>query len=160
MNRRITPRHVAHIITLEREGNTTPEAVLADAKAKESPLHDLFDWNVQRAAEAHWLERSREILRGVHYVVHTETHSYTLPRYVRDPDVAPKAQGYASVEHLREDPNRARRALTGELERVAMALTRARGIAAGLFLDQEIDALLERVAGLRAVVDPRREDAA
>ena len=78
MNRRITPRHVAHIITLERDGTTTPEAVLADAKDKESPLHDLFDWNVKRAAEAHWLERSRDILRGVHYVIHTETHSYTL----------------------------------------------------------------------------------
>ncbi|MGA8762296.1 MAG: hypothetical protein WB562_05345 [Candidatus Sulfotelmatobacter sp.] len=160
MNRRLTTRHVDHIVALERDGKTSAETILADAKRGDSPLHDLYDWDVERAAETHWLERTREIVRLVRYAVHTETHSYTLPRYVRDPDVEPQTQGYATVESLRDDPDRARRALTSELERVSSVLTRARELAVGLHLDDEIEELLERVAGLRAVVDPQREDAA
>ena len=152
MNRRLTDKHVAHIVSLERNGKTTAEAILADAKAPESPIHDLYDWDVTKAAEAHWLNRTREIVRLVRYVVHTETTTVTLPRYVRDPEAEPRVQGYATVERLRTDPRLARRALISEFERVANALKRARAVAVGLELDDQISDVLARVVGMQAIV--------
>ena len=69
---RLTEQHVAYLVTLERQGRTTAEDVLADAKRPDSPLHDLYDWDVTAAAEAHWLDRTRAIIRLVKVVVHTE----------------------------------------------------------------------------------------
>lgn len=152
MNRRMTEVHVNYIIQLERAGRTSASDVLADAKTAESPLHDLYDWDVEKAAEAHWLDRTREIIRLVKVVVHTENISVSLPRYVRDPSAAAKEQGYVSVESLRLDPVLARRALIAEFERVTGSLRRARSIAVGLDLEDEVDALLARVVGLRALL--------
>ena len=148
---RVTEGHVAYLVTLEKQGRTSAEDVLADAKRPESPLHDLYDWNVASAAEAYWLDRTRAIIRLVRVVVHTEHQTLRLPRYIRDPALPANEQGYASIESVRLESTLARRALVSELERVTSALRRARHIAVGLDLEDEIDALLERVAGLREV---------
>ena len=149
--KRITERHVDHIVALERQGRLTPEEVLEDARREDSPLHDLYDWDMTRAAERHWLDRTREIIRVGRVVVHTETQSYMLPRYTRDPDAAPGEQGYLSLDALRVDPGVARRALIAEFERVASALRRARTLAGGLDLEDQVASLLERVVGLQAL---------
>lgn len=157
MNRRITDVHVVHLVALERNGRTTAEAILADAKNPASPLHDLYDWDVQRAAEAHWLDRTREIVRLVRYVEHTTHESYRLPRYVRDPDLFGRTQGYVALETLRVDPSRSRRALIAEFERVTAMLQRARHIAIGLALDHEVEDLLARITGLKTILDGDRD---
>jgi len=158
MNRKLTPRHIEYLIALERSGKITAQDILADAKVLTSPLHDLYDWNVEAAAEAHWLDRTREIVRLVRYVVHTETHTVKLPRYVRDPDVPRNVQGYTTLETLRVDPRLARRALIAEFERVTSALRRGREIAIGLDLETDIDDILARVAGVRAIVAATTQD--
>jgi hypothetical protein len=152
MNHKLTEAHVAYLLTLEQQGRQTAEAILDDAKRAESPLHDLYDWDIQTAAEAHWLDRTRAIIRLVKVVVHTETHTYRIPRYVKDPSRPNSEQGYASIDHLRIETALARRALVTELERVTSALRRARNIALGLALEDEVDRLLTIVAGLRVVV--------
>jgi hypothetical protein len=148
---RLTETHVAHLVTLEHQGRTTAEDVLADAKRPDSPLHDLYDWNVAAAAEAHWLERTRAIIRLVRVVVHTEHQTIKLPRYIRDPSLPSNEQGYASVDALRLESGLAHRALVTEMERVASSLRRARHIAVGLGLEDDVDELLARVSGLREV---------
>ncbi|KKL07852.1 hypothetical protein LCGC14_2581870 [marine sediment metagenome] len=45
-----------------------PEELVKEAKRKNSPIHHLFDWNVGRAAEAHWREQAQDYLRGIHMV--------------------------------------------------------------------------------------------
>jgi hypothetical protein len=148
---RLTEAHVAYLVTLEQQGRGTPADVLADAKRDESPLHDLYDWDITVAAEAHWLDRTRAIIRLVKVVVHTEHQTIRIPRYVRDPSRPPREQGYVSVETLRLETTLAHRALVTEMERVMSSLRRARHIAVGLSLEEEIDDLLARVAGLRQV---------
>jgi hypothetical protein len=39
--------------------------MLADAKKPSSPLHKYFDWDVERAAEKHWLQRASYLIRSV-----------------------------------------------------------------------------------------------
>ena len=34
-------------------GRLTPDAVVRDAKRKDSPLHSCFEWDVKKAAAAH-----------------------------------------------------------------------------------------------------------
>jgi hypothetical protein len=148
---RLTETHVTYLVTLEQRGHTSAEDVLADAKHPESPLHDLYDWDVSTAAEAHWLARTRAILRLVKVVVHTEHQTIRIPRYVRDPARPPREQGYVSVEALRLESALAHRALVTEMERVMSSLRRARHLAVGLGLEDEIDDLLARVAGLREI---------
>lgn len=43
----------------------TPETLLAEARKKRSPIHDLFEWDDQVAAEAYRLEQARYFLRSV-----------------------------------------------------------------------------------------------
>jgi len=52
----------------------SPEALVAEAKKKDSPIHHLFDWDVGRAAEAHWRAKAQYYLRHINVVeVEVET---------------------------------------------------------------------------------------
>lgn len=150
---RITQRHIDYLISLEKRGRMTAEEVLADAKQPESVLHDLFDWDVARAAEQFWLDRTRAIIRVVRVVVYTEQQTYRLPRYVHDPTLVGREQGYISLETVKVDPQLARQTLTRELQRVTSALERAKYVAAALGLESDVDELLATVTGLRASFD-------
>lgn len=152
MNTRITKKHAAHLEQLERKGRITAEDVLADAKSPKSPLHELYDWDIKRSAESHWLDRTREIIRTIKVVIHSETTVIRFPRYVHDPDLKPNEQGYVSETELRSDKSLARRALSEECDRVVGSLTRARNIARGLDMVAAFEDLLARVIGLRAVI--------
>lgn len=154
---RLNEVHVAHIVSLEYEGKTTAAAILADAKNPTSPIHELYDWDVQKAAEAHWMDRTREIVRLVKVVVHLTTHTIKLPRYLQDPDKEPGAQGYMTVDALRLEPTMARRALRAEFDRVTSSLKRARLISIGLGLEDEVDGLLATVSGLRSIIERQME---
>jgi hypothetical protein len=152
MAHKMTEVHIAYLTTLERQGRMVVEEVLADAKREDSPLHDLYDWDVTKAAEAYWLDCTRAIIRQVRIVVHEEHHTYRIPKYVRDPDLHAHEQGYVALAALQREPRLAYRALTAEFERVLSSLRRARRIAIGLGLQDDVDLLLDRVAGLRTSV--------
>lgn len=46
-------------------GQMIPQKVVDEAKRKQSPLHKFFEWDVQTAAEAHWLDTARSLIRIV-----------------------------------------------------------------------------------------------
>jgi hypothetical protein len=146
----LTVEQVNRVAQLEADGRLTAEQVLEDAKAPESPLHMLYDWDVQRAAEAHWLDVSREIIRSVHLTAVIEDVSVRAPFYVKDEAAGHQRPGYVAVTTLRRTPDAAREALLAEFERVAGGLRRATALAAMLGLQDEVEGLLVRVLGLRA----------
>lgn len=129
-------------------GRVTPEAVVADAKRKDSPLHDLFEWDLKKAAHQHWLDRAREILT-MRVVVTTESKSISVTGYVRDPAAGPREQGYISVQRLRGDEDSAREVLVAEFGRIRDLLNRARELASVFELSNEVGELVVKVAGLR-----------
>lgn len=130
-------------------GRLTPDAVVKDARNKDSPLHDQFEWDVKKAAAAYWIEQARELIVSVKVVIRTEHTRVSAPYYVRDPSAEHDRQGYVSVPTLRTDQDSARDALISEFGRVAAALTRARALAAALDAGSEVEALLQGVVGLR-----------
>lgn len=132
-------------------GRLTPEAVVEDAKAKDSPLHSHFTWDVRKAAQAYWVEQARTLITSVRIEIRTDTTSITAVAYVRDP-TAGKSQGYVAVERLRTDRDLARDALSTEFSRVGDMLRRARELAAALDVQDDVDDLIERVVGVRKKV--------
>lgn len=136
-------------IEVANGGRLTPRAVVVDAKDPSSPLHPYFEWDVTKAAEAHWLEQARTLITSVHVVFRTESKSVRSVYYVRDPSAAAHEQGYLSVKTLRTDADLARQALVSEFTRVADLLRRARELAVALDSANEVESLLQSVIGLR-----------
>lgn len=149
---KLTEEQIQRVRLLEDEqGRLTPDAVLADAKRKDSPLHALFDWDAKKAAHQWWIECAREIIRTVKVVVTTTEVTLKAPVYVRDPDAT--GQGYRSIVALQREPESAREALREELRRAAGVVTRARHLALALNLADEVDAMLSQIVGLQARLD-------
>lgn len=63
-----------------RHGGVVPKEVFwREAQKKNHPAHGLFEWNVQKAAEAHWNDQARKILRTLVVVVKEQE----APAYVK-----------------------------------------------------------------------------
>lgn len=136
-------------IASAHEGRITPELVVEDARDPESPLHNEFPWDLEKAAYQHWLDRARTIIRSVMVVTRTEKRTIVTPYFLRDPAAAQDEQGYRSIVSIRSDQDMARDALVDEFQRVAGLLRRARAIAVALQMEDDVDELLTTVVGLR-----------
>lgn len=144
---KLTSEQIERLASLEDEnGILTPDAVVADAKHKDSPLHDLFDWDVKKAAHNWWLERARQVLR-VRVEITTNTVTVKAPLYVSDSEM--EGQGYRSTVALQRDPVTARTALIEELKRASGVITRARDLAVALNMADEIEAMLNQIVGIQ-----------
>jgi hypothetical protein len=54
---------------IDATGSLTPENLVEYARPKDSPLHDrIFHCSVKEAAELHWLQRARELIKSVKVV--------------------------------------------------------------------------------------------
>ncbi len=136
-------------IEMRNRGRLTPDAVIDDAKQKDSPLHDQFEWDKSKAAYAHWQDQARALITSVRVTVTTETSIVKSVYYVRDPSAASKDQGYVSVDKLRTDQDMAREALVSEFSRVADLLRRARELAIVLEMQDDVSKLIDGTLGLR-----------
>lgn len=63
-------------------GTVTAERVLEDARPPDSPLHDAFEWDDQRAAEAHRLNRAGYLLRALRVIDEAVTEGQPPRRYL------------------------------------------------------------------------------
>lgn len=146
---KLTTEQIAHIRSLEdADGRITPDQVVADAKQKDSPIHNLFEWDKTKAAAAHWLDQARAIIGAVRVVVTNQTTTIKAPLYTRDPE-AHGAQGYRSVAALRANPDQARESLIYTLEVAAGHMRRAHELAGQLGLSGEIDTLIDQIVGVQ-----------
>jgi len=148
MNKRLIAERLERIAAAN-DGRLTPDAVVADARNSNSPLHHLFEWDVDKAAEQHWLSTARKIISSVEVVVKHEHISVKAPAYVRDPGAGEREQGYVSTAVLRRNGDIARESLISEIQKVADLLRRAEHVAAVLGLGGEVRKLINAVIGVR-----------
>lgn len=52
-------------IRRRNDGRLQPPDVVEAAKAKNSPLYRHFQWDVHKAAHAHWVDQARDIIRSI-----------------------------------------------------------------------------------------------
>lgn len=151
---KLTQAQLAAIKALENDrGQITPRQIVQAAKNKRSPLHALFDWNKDTAAEHWWMHKARLILNAVTIQVTTQEFTYKASAYMVDTTV--EGQGYRSVVALKGDTESARESLIYTLEMAAGQLRRALDLAAPLGLSREIDPLLAQIAGVRRVIEAK-----
>lgn len=106
----------------ENGGALTSEAIVEAAKAKGSPLHDLFDWDLKRAARCHWINQAEGLIRRFRLVYrpttkeekHYTVETVQVPRF----SPHPSEEGYADTAALLDGPHRAD-LLRSETERFA-----------------------------------------
>jgi hypothetical protein len=129
-------RAILENIRAKNGGRLTRKAVVAYAqKHKDGPLGRMFNWNMEEAARAHWLDRAQEIItRYVTVMVVDRSMKIRVPYYVSDPSAPTNQGGYIGLadKHTRAD---ATVIVTNELDRVIGAVSRARDVA--FALDQQ-----------------------
>lgn len=141
-------------------GHLDPKQVVADAKNPASPLHDEFEWDQGTAAEAHWMETARRLIRFVKLEVIIDRQTIVAPFYVCDPLRAPKSRRYLELSRAARQREIAQQVLIAELDRIAAAIRRAQEIAAVLGLTQELADLLNDVTALKTSAERRKDEKA
>lgn len=140
-------------------GRLTKKAVVADARRnKKGVLHSLFDWDVERAAERHWLDRAGEIItRYVTVVVTHKARRIKAVFYVADPRSPPNEGGHIALEQ--EDIVRADaiKIVETEIGRCESSIERARDIADVLDkrfpgMSAKLQEMLEQIIALRVIL--------
>lgn len=86
-----------------------PSDVVAEAKRKSSPLHSLKcapSWNLRKAAEEHWLNWGRYVLRSVDIVIESSGGGDELSQTRAFPHIVTEvANGYVPIEDVRTNVN-------------------------------------------------------
>lgn len=89
----------------------TPERILEIAKDPSSPIHGLYNWNIQEAAEEHWLAQTRTYVRSVVVrVVKSERKVISAPVFHRAPvtedadkPVTKRRLSYVTIDEAQQD---------------------------------------------------------
>lgn len=69
-------------ITEAHGGKLTPRVALDAAKAPRHPLHKHFEWDDEKAANAHRLDQARSLIRSICIVSTTDNEPKNIPVFV------------------------------------------------------------------------------
>jgi len=138
----------------DKKGGIEPMDVVEDAKDPASPLHDMFDWDVESAALKQWIDTARNIIRQIRFEVVTKNVSQpSVIAYVEDPDKPKGTQGYVSTIVVQNDKDKAERVLRQECERAEAAMRRVYKVADSLKIKpQKVETILAQIRGIRRAV--------
>lgn len=133
-------------------GKITPDDVIEAARSPQSPLHGYFQWDVDKAAIAHWRATARHLIASVRYQITTKSTIVEVVAYVRNPDLPAHEQGYLDTQVLRNDKDASARAFVYELTRAEASMDRAAEVAKALNVQPDVKQLKRRSALLRESV--------
>ncbi len=90
------------------DGDVVPQKIVDDAKPKNAPLHEEFEWNGRKAANAFRLYQARKVIQSIE-IVHAKippTRAYEAVTVVAPPGKPkPKHRNvFRSVEEVLADP--------------------------------------------------------
>lgn len=137
----------------DQHGELTPAIVVNDAKKKRSPLHNLFDWDVEKAAMAFWHDEARRLIRSVKIEFKVETMQVSTVSYTRNPNKPANEQGYVSLVDVKSDRDMASDVMATELQRAFSAIRRASAMAKYLDMEKDVELLLKKLDKLRAQIE-------
>jgi hypothetical protein len=156
----ISAEKADHIRSLANsDGHIEPAQVVADARNPKSVLHDEFNWDVNSAAEEHWLDVARGLIRFVRLKYEIADRVVLAPYFVPDPHREPRSRRYVDLVVAGRDRNLAQQIMANEMDRIIAAVRRAQNVADVLNLRAELDELLENVMELKTASEQRRDEA-
>jgi hypothetical protein len=124
----------------KRDGALLVDSVVEDASNPTSPMHDCFEWDLQKAALNDWRATARRLIQSYQVRVTVDEEIVVVPTWVRDTTKAPTEQGYAETLQVRDSKELAAETLRSELARLASMFVRVVSLA--------------RVFGLQRMVEP------
>lgn len=65
ITKKLNKQCIYAIVKIHEEKGLTPETLLEEAKKRENPLHDLFEWNNDKAAEQWRLQQARVLINEI-----------------------------------------------------------------------------------------------
>jgi len=125
----------------DRKGRVTPDAVIEAAKNPKSILHKEFEWDVDKAAHAHWTDTARRLIREVRLIVQYDDVKIVAPYYIADAGTDESA--YVPTSKVADRHAAAQRALVDELARIKGAIHRATSLAAVFGLTSNFERMLD-----------------
>jgi len=87
----------------DEDGLIQPEAVVEAARDPESPLHKFFPWDVERAAQLHWLACARHLI--ARYTVIRVDEGPKFVNVILRKGTPGARRGYVSTERAVADPD-------------------------------------------------------
>src|SRR5215472_6010141 len=135
------------------EGRLVPSTVVDAARAPDSPLHPLFEWDDSAAAEKYRLDQARTIIRRVTVTVTTQEETVTVPVYVHDPGLPPRVEGYKRIQIIAQSEAETLALLRQEIGRAQGIVNRSRDLAVILKWQRRLANIARELAALRAEID-------
>jgi|SRR5215472_2243064 len=135
------------------EGRLVPSTVVDAARAPDSPLHPLFEWDDSAAAEKYRLDQARTIIRRVTVTVTTQEETVTIPAYVHDPEAPPRVERYKRVQVIAQNEAETLALMRQEIGRAQGLVTRVRDVARVLRWQRTLAAIVRELAALKAELD-------
>ncbi len=129
----------------DNDGKVTPEMVFDHAKDPDSPIHDEYEWDQEKAAYRDWMNTGRRLIRSVKFKVVRKTTTIECPVFTRDPDVPAKQQGYVDLQSAKSSEDTMREILVNEFIRARQLFDRAGAVAAYFELEDTLEDLKKRV---------------
>lgn len=139
----------------DADGHIEPVNVVEAARDPSSPIHDEFEWDIRKAAQAHQIETARSLIKVVRLETVIETRTVIAPYYVTDPTRPAKSRRFVELTRLNADREIAERVVLDELDRIAAAIRRAQAVAAVLGLSAKLETMLLDVVSLRTKAERR-----
>lgn len=136
------------LVSLADAGRLTPDEVLKRAKSKDSPLHDLFEWNDSEAARKYRLNQARDLISSFDISITVNRVEVNVQQFVRDPNKSTEDQGYVPVTSIRSDSDEAREFIGRELSIAKTFVDKTERFAALLGLTKDIRSLSNRLSEL------------
>lgn len=90
-------------IRVRHNGRLEPDWVVHAAKQSSNPLHDLFEWNDNVAAQAYRVDQARSVIRSIEVVVEQAQQSKPVRAFVSV--VRENDRSYTSVVDAMADPD-------------------------------------------------------
>lgn len=101
-------------IRTRHNGRLSPEWVVHEAKSKRNPLHSLFEWDDNVAAQNWRVDQARGVIRSVEVVIEATEPAKPVRAFVSV--VRDKDRSYTSVAHAMSDPELRRQVLLTALK--------------------------------------------
>jgi len=148
MNREVVEKVLLKL--KEKHGFLTPQIVVDEAKNPRSALHTQggFEWDLAAAAERHWLDHAKHLIKTVRISVTVENTVFLRPRFVVHPDAPRRAPHFVEVKDLKEE-GKETDFLMAEFKRIENQILRAKSYACALGLGDAYNSLLSATQNFR-----------
>ena len=131
----------------KKNGDLVVDDIIEEAKSPKSPLHDVFEWDLEKAAYSEWQSTARRLIREYKFIVVTEEVVRYAPEWVSKSDA--KTPTYTRTSIVARDRARSLDTLQDEIARIISACDRSLALADHFKLRARFEERLKTAAEIR-----------